>query len=378
MDIIFISEYLPTPKYADGATVRVNSLLDEFEKIGSNVEYIYTGLTFPSENSLAWLNKRGIKVKHIPIKGIKKLLYYCFNIPFKLKLDYQNIQLSSRVFIEGISSACVVENFCQKYSVILSLVDSLSLANKKIYQSRGISIHKRVKYMMKYLMYLKLEKALRKKSVKFYFVSSEDAYYFETLTNRHSYVLPNGVDNNEFYCISHAQDSFNKIRAVYTGNLSGPMNESAARELINVYNSNALVEYMEMTIIGRYASSSLRELLSKSRVNFLDNVEDMSRSLDDFNVFLCPIHYGTGIKNNVLQAMSKGLLCVVTDLIAKPIGLTNGVNAIILQDFTELENTLKKFSPRQLNHIAKAGREKILKDFSWDAIALKYFNKGIN
>ena len=51
MDIIFISEYLPTPKYADGATVRVNSLLDEFEKIGSNVEYIYTGLTFPSENS---------------------------------------------------------------------------------------------------------------------------------------------------------------------------------------------------------------------------------------------------------------------------------------------------------------------------------------
>ncbi|HCG5122453.1 TPA: glycosyltransferase family 4 protein [Vibrio parahaemolyticus] len=82
-------------------------------------------------------------------------------------------------------------------------------------------------------------------------------------------------------------------------------------------------------------------------------IKGFARSLDDVfhqhRVFVCPLSFGAGIKGKVLDAMTYGVPCVLSDIAAEGTGLEQGVNTLIAHSEKEwAEAIIKLYEDEEL------------------------------
>lgn len=128
-------------------------------------------------------------------------------------------------------------------------------------------------------------------------------------------VLPNGVDLEYFRFWHHERRSYN---IVFLGKMSYHANIATALYLRRQIMPLIWRHRPEatLTIVGSNPPSSVRELEIDARVQVTGYVDDVRSFVQHAGVMLCPMAYGVGIQNKVLEAMAMGTPTVVTPQIA--------------------------------------------------------------
>ena len=86
-------------------------------------------------------------------------------------------------------------------------------------------------------------------------------------------------------------------------------------------------------------------------------------------IFIAPMQIGTGLQNKLLEAMAMQIPCITSPLANQAL-LAKENEEILIADTAEAYANHILFlldNPEKAGHIAKAGYEYVLKNFTWEA-----------
>lgn len=380
MRILIVSQGLPFPIYKDGLTIRVFHLLQEFTK-RANCHLIAFGdynLTDKETRRLCSMTTYDI-VSHQSVNGLFGVMrkaisgrrYY--SIEFRRKIQQAIREFKPDVIFAEQSFMAQYADLFKGIPNVMSAVDAISLA-----ALRQAKINKSRWRALPWLYVARQRLALEKKYFPMFdrvtVVGEYDADFLRKNLNHDISVIPNGVDT-DFFTPKLLAPERNTI--LYSGNLAAPMNEEACiyllREVFPIVHSK--YPTLQLVIAGRDATAQILAALP-SYVTLKRDIDDMRDAMRDALLYVSPIAYGTGIKNNVLQAMAMGIPVITTKLIADPIGIRNGETGVIAKRgpnfaaaiFDALDNR------ESLDRLGNMGRRHIEENFSWPNVATSYFN----
>jgi glycosyltransferase involved in cell wall biosynthesis len=381
MKILFLSQSLPYPIYADGVTVRVYHLLKEFQKFSScrlislcdenaDPELVAATHALVPSDIVPYRNSHGLGTT------IKKALsarrFYSEEFAKCIRARLQDFAPDC-IFFEQTFMAQYAE-VCAEIPKVMSAVDAISLAALR----QGDMERKFLKKLLWHCVArqrLSFERKFFPCFNRVSVVGQDDADFLQHRINHPISVVPNGVDL-EFFSSSTSQPVPKAI--LFAGNLFAPANREALVWLSEKLFPLLHARFPDYPIIvaGRPPPPEV-SLKLPEYVRRMFDLADIREALQLARLFLSPIEYGTGIKNNVLQAMAMGIPVVMTKLVAEPIGARDSQEAVVAPSREEF--AAKTFelleSPQKLDDIGTAGRKHLEASFSWEAIALKY--KGL-
>lgn len=377
MKILFLSQGLPFPVYRDGVTVRVFHLLREFSRYASVhlIAFGDYGLSADEKSELeSFCTVDIIDLSHGNRQSALNKLVSSRRF-FDVRFEHAVQRAMSRFAPDVV--------FCEQPYIaqygrligdtpkVMSAVDAISLAARRKAEIGGSVLnrlvwryvgHQRARFETSYYSNFDVITA----------VSQEDADCLARMVKRKVRVVPNGVDLDFFAPVNV---SSGEGRVLFTGNLSAPMNDEAALYLLReVFPSlKARQPQLDLCLAGRRPSSEVRALCQND-VSLLADLVDLRDAYNSAIIYVSPIAYGTGIKNNVLQAMAAGLPVLVTPLIARPIGIEHGNTGFVADrgpEFSEMLNTVLA-DRNTLKKVGTAAREFVERDFSWASVAGMY------
>jgi hypothetical protein len=127
-------------------------------------------------------------------------------------------------------------------------------------------------------------------------------------------ILPNGVD------VSYWQRSGLRLGrdVVFTGRMDYAPNADAAMYLVRAIMPLVRTSLPDasVSIVGADPPPAVRGLASRSWVTVTGFVDDMRPHLEGAAVFACPLRFGAGIQNKVLEAMAMEVPVVTTSIAA--------------------------------------------------------------
>lgn len=380
MRVLFISQCPPYPIYRDGATLRVHFLLQEFAKCADcyflsftdDPSFNYSDLEIaervPGESIYYHRPRTLLNLAKLVLSPTR---FYSTEMVQKIRDTVRSFK-PDILFYE--------QTFMAQYGKVapgipkvMSAVDAISLA---AFRQSAMQQSFLAKLAWKYVGYQ------RKSFEKQYFslfdqvtaVADEDAAFLREVTPQPVAVVPNGVDI-ELFNPKHIKGPENSV--VFTGNLSAGMNEEACLYLLReVYPKiHAKHPHLRLVVAGRGVTRSIRDALP-DYVTVMEDLPDIRRAFDGAMIVVSPIAYGTGIKNNVMQAMAMGVPVFVTPLIANPLGITDGIHGFVEgrgEKFTSRLTSIL-YQPELLQNIGIKGRDKIVQHYAWRKVGQDYLS----
>lgn len=193
----------------------------------------------------------------------------------------------------------------------------------------------------------------------------------ESANVEHIAVMPNGVDLGFFTPPSERHDV---DKLVFSGKMSYHANVTAAMHLVNdimplIWEKKPEVR---VCIVGKDPSDAVRHLATRHprHVVVTGTVPDIRPYLASATVAVCPIRYGAGIQNKVLEA-----LAMATPVVTTP----QGIAALQVHHETELlvaasketfaQHVLRLLDDENLRcRLGQAGRRYVEQHHDWNAI----------
>lgn len=378
MRILFISQGIPFPIYRDGLTLRLYHLLKAFSESHECHLIAFSDRSLDKGESAEL--RRYCSYELVPFERtsllcntVRKVVsyrrYYSkrFARVMQRAIEYFGPEI---LFVEPTFMAQYVD-VQQGIPSVLSAVDAISLAARK---RAEIPNRWLVKLAWRYVAHQRLvaERRLARRCDGVSVVAAEDALFLEQNVAHKIHVIPNGVDTEFFYNVR----SLGRRNSIcFSGNLAAPMNDEACQYLLEEVfpQIHAARPDLRLIIAGRSPGNRLIRSLPRY-VDLQANVPDMRLAMRDCLLYLSPIQYGTGIKNNVLQAMAMGLPVLVTPLIAKPIGIRDGELGFVAERgtlFLEKLDCLLSDS-NALMAVGDNARSYVESNFSWRAMSRRY------
>ena len=113
--------------------------------------------------------------------------------------------------------------------------------------------------------------------------------------------------------------------------------------------------------------------LANEHIEITGEVPDVTPYLARATVFVCPLRYGAGLKNKVLEALAMGVPVVATPLSVDGIKVVNGESAIVAPIETFADETARLLMDESLRErLSLKGRELIKAEYSWERTADRY------
>lgn len=223
------------------------------------------------------------------------------------------------------------------------------------------------------------QKSLERKTlnrVKFTaFVSNEDCDSFNRRHPDHrTLFVPNGVDVDYFNPSPERLDEVlaDPPKVVFTGHMSNPNNETAAKYLVQEIAPLIWKEIpqVHVQIVGSEPSPAV-QALGSDRVTVTGRVDDMRPYLWNAGVVLLSMRSGTGIKNKLLEAWAARAPVVATPLACQGVPVVDGENLLLGTTPQELaQATCALLADREKRRVLAAkGRETVVRELTWDAAA---------
>ena len=184
-------------------------------------------------------------------------------------------------------------------------------------------------------------------------------------------VIPNGIDLQRFHARAASRDDDTLL---FLGNFAYPPNQDAAKHLIQVVLPGVrdVMPAARLQLVGVNPPGWLREL-ANDHIEVTGAVPDVTPYLARATVFVCPLRFGAGLKNKVLEALAMGIPIVATPLSVDGIDVRHGESAFIspLAQFAESTIALLNDVPLR-ERMAKGGRALIESQYSWARAASSY------
>ncbi len=202
-----------------------------------------------------------------------------------------------------------------KNKVTLSLIDSHPLFFIRRAREEQ-NFFKKALYKREARKYYKLECNISTE-LRVHFVSRIDKHYFE---KSHDFKfkkvasIENGVSAECFHPLTRKVDDRKKNRILFFGNLEYSPNKDALNFICNELAPYLEAKAEKVSIV--IAGNSKKNLVPPANVSFCGYVEDLNLLLNEVDITIFPLFFGTGIKNKVLEAFSAG-----SPLISTQVGL---------------------------------------------------------
>lgn len=299
IQIAFLLDFFPFPENRDGATKIIGNILNRLDpkkfqitiiQIGQSPEkgelelladhFTYYHHQFKAKGTHPFMNK----LKFLPINALNKGQINELNTTYKLnQFDIIHCSVLSFVLIGK-----------EKLKAVTSINDSVSRTYKAI----------TLKGKLKRWYYKKMEQKISKLNKNLIVVSKLDAAEYQY---SRCFVMVNGVDTKIFKPRSTEQK---KPGFVFHGILDYHVNISSIEYMSNLI-KKAGVE-TKLHLVGRMNRPNKDVVIAQfnelKNCELIGEVEDISAAISQFEVYLCLMDSGAGIKNKLLESMASRMV----------------------------------------------------------------------
>lgn len=188
------------------------------------------------------------------------------------------------------------------------------------------------------------------------FVKSNLINYYKVNSDKIS-IIYNGTDVKEFYFNPHYYDGI--LHFVTVARLTEDKGIQNSIKMLMDLPKDINWDY---TIIGdgeyKRQLLELKKYYHTDKINFLGNRDNISEILNSKDIFLhlCNCNEGFGI--TIIEAMSKGKICIVNNKGALPEIITNGIDGFVIDDEGEGIEDIKNiiYDSKKWNEIVQNAR----------------------
>lgn len=202
-------------------------------------------------------------------------------------------------------------------------------------------------------------------------VTTDEAAYFEKMSQTKAHVIENGVSIEDFPKIS--EKNHKKLKLLFLGNFSYFPNRDAIEYFIKHIWPSLSSEEFDLTVVGKGVTTY--SVLSDPAIEKIEYVPDIYDAYAMADVFISPMQYGGGTNFKVLEAMAAGLPVVALDTKIGSIEAKDGVDLCIAtnaNDFISSLHKLKKDRDYRIN-LGKNARALVMKKYSWETIGTNLY-----
>lgn len=252
---------------------------------------------------------------------------------------------------------------------IIDLHDSLSLlAGRVLKTTRGWRPH-----LAGYLNLRKIRQLEGSLGQEFGLVvtnsSVDEQVIAELSSGINTVTITNGVDMEYF---APDNSSVDPAKIVFTGVMSYSPNEDAvlyfAREIFPlVLERSAKAEFW---IVGSDPTDQVKGLRRIPGIHVTGEVDDVRPYVSQAGVFVCPLRYGSGVKNKILAALAMQKPIVATSLSIDGLDLVDNREVLLADDpqtFAEKVGGLLS-DPETVGQLAGNGLARVQSQYSWAAM----------
>lgn len=199
--------------------------------------------------------------------------------------------------------------------------------------------------------------------------SEEDASYLRSHGVAPVAIIRNGVSFDSPPQDKPARTPGTPLRAVFLGNMAHAPNIDALRYCVEEILPRTGSSLSKLDVIGSNASPELKQELG-NRVHFRGFVDDVGAALQEYDVMLAPLRFGSGTKLKLLEAMAANLPIVTTDIGAEGLMLENEVSAMIVNTPEEMASALQRLADDSNlgRRTAENARQLMERNFMWSSI----------
>jgi glycosyltransferase involved in cell wall biosynthesis len=184
-------------------------------------------------------------------------------------------------------------------------------------------------------------------------------------------VIANGVDLPAAQTTEGGRDP---LLLLFTGNFAYAPNIDAAQFLAQVLLPQVRAQFPKahLALVGSNPPEAVRAL-ANAHVEVTGSVPDLTPWLARAAVYVCPLRFGAGIKNKVLEALAHGCAVAATPLSADGIAARHEEELLIATPDTMSAAVIRLLrDPTLRQRLGAAGRALVATRYTWAQVAQAY------
>lgn len=385
MKYLIITPWYPYPEHKNGGVHTINNLINSFDD-DTTIDLFYY---YEKESEVLEIKNKLNYVKNIPLFNNKSLITrikaMILGVPDLLS-QIKYIDLNKyfifddydAIIFDQIFSLGFLRNIKTNAKKIGMMHDNLPMFYERKSQTDD-SIIRRLYDVIQKKWILKYEDIYFDSLDKIIYVSSLDA---KLARKQHKNIntidfINLGVNIPKDKEISNVQE---KYSIVFSGVMDYEPNEDAAVFLITEVYPRLKEKYpaFELCIAGKNPTNKIKELARGKDIYVTGFVESMISTITQYNLYVSPLRFGSGMKNKVLEAMAAGMPVLLSDVSREGIDwLEDNVNCIFVDEDKWVEQIQRLFNDEELvSNIALNGKNSVSKFHSWKSAIDKFMVEG--
>ena len=184
-------------------------------------------------------------------------------------------------------------------------------------------------------------------------------------------VIPNGIELARFQPRDVKRDP---CTLLFVGNFDYAPNQDAVRVLVQQILPQVRLRApaAKLQLVGVNPPDWMRAL-ANDHIEVTGPVPDVTPYLARATIFVCPLQYGAGLKNKVLEALAMGIPVVASPLSVDGINVRDGESAIVAPIERFADETARLLRDQSLRErLSLKGRELIEAEYTWERTADSY------
>jgi len=186
----------------------------------------------------------------------------------------------------------------------------------------------------------------------------------------HTLTIGNGVDTAFF---SPAETEGDLRHLLFTGVMNYGPNEDAA-----IHFAESILPLIQQRqpeaqfwVVGKDPTAKVRQLSEHPGVHVTGGVPDVRPYLEQAGIFVCPLRYGTGVKNKLLAALAMQKPVVATRQSLDGLDLREHEDLLVADEPAEFAAKVVQLieDPDHARRLATSGRAFVGDRYSWESSA---------
>lgn len=253
---------------------------------------------------------------------------------------------------------------------ILEMTDAISLNYSRIKKSAPKNSLKSIIYSIEQKRLLEYEKSMYGKFSLISIISKIDKEFLFGDANKGVVVCNNGVDLDDYPYKHRDIKTTDIINLVFIGNLCSFQNFDGVKWFVNnilpEINAQTNGKKYVLNVLGKISEGNKEYLQKKENVIVSGSVKNMAEAAGGGHIGICPVRFGAGVQNKILEYMALGLPTITSRMGLEGIDAEIGREILIADDSNEYIDSLKKLTQVDVYEgISQNARDFVSEKFSW-------------